>query len=145
MTYRVLILVIMLLKLIPVSSQTGVAGERALAFPGAEGFGKYVTGGRGGKILVVTNLNNDGPGSLRAAVHSNKPAIIVFRVSGTIHLESDLVIHSDKTIAGQSAPGDGICVADFPVALGGDNIIIRFMRFRLETGSRDKEWLTVKV
>ena len=131
MKYCFFFLILVFSKPFPALAQPGSTGERALAFPGAEGFGKYVTGGRGGKVLVVTNLNDKGPGSLREAAHSIKPAIIVFRVSGTIHLNSDLVIRSDKTIAGQSAPGDGICVADYPVSLGGDNIIIRFMRFRL--------------
>lgn len=105
--------------------------QRPIAFPGADGFGKYTTGGRGGAILVVTNLNDKGTGSLRAALETKKPAIIVFAVSGTIHLESPLSIHSNTTIAGQSAPGDGICIADHPVSLKGNNIIVRYMRFRM--------------
>jgi pectate lyase len=104
---------------------------RAIAFPGAEGFGKYTTGGRGGKAFVVSNLNDDGPGSLRAAVQTNGPKIIVFSVSGTIHLESKFVIKGNTTIAGQTAPGDGICLADYPVSLGGNNIIVRYIRFRM--------------
>jgi pectate lyase len=103
----------------------------ALSFPGAEGFGKYTTGGRGGKVVIVSNLDDKGPGSLREAVKDKLPKIIVFTVSGTIHLESPLSIKDNTTIAGQSAPGDGICVADHPVSLGGNNIIIRFMRFRM--------------
>ena len=105
--------------------------EKAIAFPGAEGFGKYTTGGRGGKVIIVSNLNDDGEGSLRKAVTSKEPAIVVFSVSGTIHLLSPLTIKGNKTIAGQTAPGDGICIADQPVGLGGDNIIVRYLRFRL--------------
>ncbi|GEO10149.1 pectate lyase family protein [Segetibacter aerophilus] len=102
-----------------------------IAFPGAEGFGKYTTGGRHGKVLIVSNLNDNGPGSLREAIRVKGPRIVVFTVSGTIHLESKLAFTSDLTIAGQSAPGDGICLADYPVTLSGNNIIVRYMRFRM--------------
>jgi pectate lyase len=105
--------------------------QAALAFPGAEGFGKYTTGGRGGKVYVVTNLHDSGPGSLREAVTAKVPRIVVFAVAGTIHLESPLTIRSNVTIAGQTAPGGGICLADHPVGLGGDNIIVRYLRFRM--------------
>jgi hypothetical protein len=103
----------------------------AVAFPGAEGFGKYTTGGRGGKVKVVTNLNDDGPGSLREAVNGKQPKIVVFAVAGTIHLQTKLNISANTTIAGQTAPGGGICIADQPVNLGGDNIIIRYVRIRM--------------
>lgn len=109
-----------------------IAGNTtAIAFPGAEGFGKYATGGRGGKVFTVTNLNDKGAGSFREAAEAKETRIIVFAVSGTIHLESRLSIKENVTIAGQTAPGDGICVADHPVALGGDNIIVRYLRFRM--------------
>ena len=105
--------------------------DNFIAFPGAEGFGKYTSGGRGGMVYIVTNLNNDGPGSFREAAEAKVPRIIVFAISGTIHLETKLSIKGNATIAGQTAPGDGICLADQSVLLGGDNIIVRYMRFRM--------------
>lgn len=105
--------------------------DLAIAFPGAEGYGKYTTGGRGGKIFIVSNLNDNGPGSFREAAEAKGKRIIVFAVSGTIHLDTRLTIKGDVTIAGQTAPGDGICLADNSVGLGGDNIIVRYLRFRM--------------
>lgn len=102
-----------------------------IAFPEAEGYGKYTTGGRGGSVFIVNNLNDNGTGSFREAAEKKYKRIIVFTVSGTIHLEKKLVIQGNVTIAGQTAPGDGICIADHTVSIGGDNIIVRFMRFRL--------------
>lgn len=124
MKYRPFLFLICLFITLDMHSQT-------IAFPGAEGFGKYTSGGRGGQVIKVTNLKDSGPGSLREAVSKKFPRIIVFEVDGTIHLNSKLNILGNITIAGQSAPGDGICIADQSVQLAGDNIIIRYLRFRL--------------
>ncbi|WP_207421323.1 pectate lyase family protein [Desertivirga brevis] len=115
------------------------ASAQPIAFPGAEGFGKFASGGRGGKVIYVTNLNDDGPGSFREAVTAKYPRIVMFKVSGTIHLESPLSINQDHiTIAGQTAPGDGICLADHPVGLRANNAIIRYLRFRMGDRNQNK-------
>lgn len=124
-------LVLILIAALFFSNQSYAQSDLPIAFPGAEGFGKFAVGGRGGKILVVSNLNDAGPGSFREAAQQKTKRIIVFAVAGTIHLESPLQIEGNVTIAGHSAPGEGICIADHPVRLKGNQIILRYMRFRM--------------
>ena len=117
--------------------------DQTPAFPGADGFGRYTTGGRedDGNFAIyhVTNLEDSGQGSFRFGAATAGSKIIVFDVSGTIHLKSDLKIQGNKTILGQTAPGDGICLADYPVTVGGNNVIIRYIRFRMgDVGSQAK-------
>ena len=108
-----------------------------IAFPGAEGYGRFAIGGRGGKVVAVTNLNDSGPGSLRDAVEQEiGPKTIIFNVSGNIQLKSRLVVSQPNvTIAGQTAPGKGIMISRAPIGLTGNDGIIRFLRVRIGSGT----------
>ncbi|MES1158538.1 MAG: hypothetical protein ABUL42_01455, partial [Terricaulis silvestris] len=115
------------------------------SFPGAEGAGRLSPGGRAGQVLKVTNLNDAGSGSLRAAIEATGARTVVFDVSGTIELVTPLTIReSNITIAGQTAPGDGISIRNQPLFIEADNVIIRYIRARLGTEGRaesDVSWL----
>lgn len=126
-----------LLLLLGLAAPAGAQTTTLPAFPGAEGAGKYTTGGRGSTaapttVLEVTNLSDSGTGSLRQALSGTYSSrTVVFRVCGTIHLVTQLSIPANTTLAGQTAPGDGICVADKQANVKGNNVVVRFMRFRL--------------
>ncbi|MDT7837085.1 GDSL-type esterase/lipase family protein [Aquabacterium sp. OR-4] len=110
----------------------GARDEGLPAFPGAEGAGRFALGGRGGRVIFVSNLGDSGPGSLRAAVEAQGPRTVVFEVSGTIALKTPLVVRNGRiTIAGQTAPGDGITLRDQPLEIAADDVVLRFIRSRL--------------
>jgi hypothetical protein len=109
---------------------------RHLAFPGAEGYGRFARGGRGGVVVKVSNLNDSGPGSFRDAIEGDYgPRTVVFDVAGLITLESDVIISGSRpyiTVAGQTTPGNGICFRKQQFALSGaDDAIVRFVRVRV--------------
>lgn len=119
-----------ILMLLVFSSGT-YAQEPTLAFPGAEGFGRFAKGGRGGRVIEVTNLNDSGPGSLRAALTASGPRTVVFRVGGTINLTDHIWITKPfLTIAGQTAPGDGIQLKGGGLGIKASDVIIRYLRSR---------------
>ena len=121
------------------------AGAQPLAFPGAEGAGRHSAGGRGGVVLRVTTLADSGPGSLRAAIEAPGARTILFDVAGTIRLASDLVIRAPNvTIAGQTAPGGGVAIADQALVVKADDVVIRHIRVRrgdLGPGEGDSIWI----
>lgn len=119
---------------------------RPVAFPGAEGAGRMAVGGRGGRALRVTNLDDAGPGSLRAAVEADGPRTVVFDIGGTIRLASRLTIrHGQITIAGQTSPGGGITLRDYPLVVAADDVVVRHIRSRLGDESRiESDALTIE-
>jgi hypothetical protein len=112
------------------TNKVEAATQNIIAFPGAEGGGEFATGGRGGDVVYVTNLNDSGTGSFRDAVGTPN-RIVVFKVGGTIALKSDVVVQSNVTVAGQTAPGGaGITLKNYKIGLGGENTILRFISSR---------------
>src|SRR6478672_187068 len=119
----------------PARAQAGGAGP--VAFPGAEGAGRLAVGGRGGRVLRVTNLDDAGPGSLRAAVEADGPRTVVFDIGGTIRLATPLTIrHGRITLAGQTAPGGGVTLRDHALVVAADDVVVRHIRSRLGDESR---------
>ena len=121
------------LMLLMATSGFGADAPRIPAFPGAEGAGKWARGGRGGRVIAVTNLDDAGPGSLRAALEAREPRTVIFRVSGTIELKTALrILHPFVTVAGQTAPGDGICLKGQELQIGQTHdVVVRHLRCRL--------------
>lgn len=130
----------------PATTAPAVDINRLRAFPSAEGFGAYTPGGRGGQVLFVTNLDDSGPGSLREAVKTRGPRTIVFRVSGTIELKSGLRVDEPfVTIAGQTAPGDGICLKNYELYVRTHDAVVRYLRVRPGSASPgERDAITVR-
>lgn len=122
------------------------AAGQVVAFPGAEGAGRFAAGGRGGQVIRVTTLADAGPGSLRAAIDAAGPRTVIFDVAGTIALRSPLVVRNDRiTIAGQTAPGDGITLRDQTLQIAASDVIVRYIRSRLGAASKtqgDAIWIS---
>ncbi len=110
------------------------------AFPGAEGWGRYARGGRGGRVIEVTRLDDSGPGSFREALSAKGPRTVVFRVAGIIELATRVTISEPFiTIAGQTSPGDGVCIKGETVVINTHDVVIRYMRFRRGASGRDDD------
>ena len=123
-----------------VTAQGIAAPVQQVAFPGAEGAGRFALGGRGGRVIAVTNLNDAGPGSLRAAIEADGPRTVVFKVSGTIALQKSLLVRKGRiTIAGQTAPGDGITLRDHVFEIDADDVVVRYIRSRLGAASQTQD------
>ena len=132
---------------VPPAESSVVETDFVPAFPGAEGYGAVAKGGRGGSILLVENLNDSGPGSLRAAVEAHGPRIVDFHVGGAIHLKSPLLITEPfLTLSGETAPGDGIELRNQTVYLKTHDVVLRYLRVRPgegDDGSNNDDALTI--
>jgi acetyl esterase/lipase len=115
------------------------------AFPGAEGCGTTTPGGRGGRVIEVVNLNDSGPGSLRAACEAEGPRIVVFQVTGLIALEKPIIVTQPfMTLAAQTAPGDGVCLRNYSLAVATHDVVVRYLRSRVgDQGGRQEDALTL--
>lgn len=127
------------------AASASVQPKEIPAFPGAEGFGSTTPGGRGGRVIPVTNLADSGPGSLRAACEAEGPRIVVFRVSGLITLASPLVVKNPfLTVAGQTAPGDGVCIRNYTFVVATHDVVVRYLRSRLgDVSGEEADCITI--
>lgn len=135
LTSAAITLVCVALEAHPALAQVPASGP--VAFPGAEGAGRMAVGGRGGRVIRVTNLGDSGAGSLRAAVEADGPRTVVFDIGGVIQLAAPLTIRRGRiTVAGQTAPGGGITLRDHPLVIAADDVVVRHIRSRLGDESR---------
>ena len=117
-----------------------LAARDVPAFPRSGGFGAATLGGRGGRVLPVTSLNDSGPGSFRAACEAEGPRIVAFRVAGIVNLTQPIQVrHPYLTVAGQTAPGEGVCLRGYPFAIATHDVVVRFLRVRLGDVTRQEE------